>query len=122
MDFPTTIESSGLRLCRGIESSVTDMVATEAPIALEFNSGVHAAAFADQEGRILFLREDVGRHRCSMAMAQKAVVAGFPSLAAISAPTSMAISLAKTSGLTLACFVRESGFTAYARPERIVLP
>jgi formate dehydrogenase accessory protein FdhD len=110
--------------------------------------GMHAAALATPEGAVLLAREDVGRHnaldkligaasaagldprghmlaltsRCSAEMVQKAAHAGIAVIAAISAPTTLAIDLAARSGQTLLAFARGRGFTIYAHPRRIRLP
>jgi FdhD protein len=104
----------------------------------------HAAVFASDEGELLVAREDAARHnamdklvghlarqgamppgfvlttsRASYELVQKAATAGFELIAAISAPTGLAVRLAETTGITLVGFARDARFTCYANHSRI---
>lgn len=108
--------------------------------------GLHATALVDPSGEIVDVAEDVGRHnamdkllgrrflagewplsnylalvsgRASFELVQKALLAGVPMLAAVGAPSSLAVELADSFGMTLAGFLSGKRFNLYCRPERI---
>jgi FdhD protein len=109
--------------------------------------GLHAAALFDQDGNIIVVKEDVGRHnavdkvigwmfmngrlpaqhqgllvsgRASFELMQKSLVAGIPLLAAVGAPSSLAVRVAKDFGMTLIGFLRDDRFNIYSDTARII--
>lgn len=115
--------------------------------AFSKTGGLHASALFDLEGNLLVLREDVGRHnaldkvlgyalqnhmlplsqhlllvsgRVSFEIIQKALAGGIPIVAAISAPSSLAVDFARDSGQTLIGFLRDGRMNVYTHPQRIL--
>ncbi len=129
-------------------SVIASMLSTlrQAQRVFETTGGLHAAGLFDLEGTLLAAAEDVGRHnavdkitgrmlldrklplsramikvsgRTSFELVQKALLAGIPLIASVSAPSSLAIDLARESGITLCGFVRGDTFNVYSHPERV---
>jgi FdhD protein len=119
----------------------------EAQAVFTHTGGLHAAGLFNERGELCLLREDVGRHnavdklighgllhatlpysrsillvsgRTSFEIIQKALWARIPCIAAISAPSSLAVELAEQGGITLVGFLRAQTMNVYSHPERIV--
>ena len=130
---------------QAIESALAAMQSRQ-PMHAE-TGAIHAAAWCEADGTLLLVREDVGRHnaldkligamsragndpgngfalvtsRASYEMATKAAVAGITLLVAMSAPTALAVDLARGCGLTLVGFARPGRHVVYSHPRRLRL-
>ena len=143
-----TLAGDGLAVPTAVLAAVPDRV-REAQRVFDQTGGLHAAAVCDADGAVRCVREDVGRHnavdkvigwaaterrlpltgmalfvsgRCSFEVVQKAAVAGVPLVAAVSAPTSLAVDLADQVGMTLVGFLRGDTMNVYTHAHRVSLP
>ena len=130
---------------RGIIVAMPDRVRLQQPV-FSATGGLHAAAIFTSDGEIVIVKEDVGRHnatdkaigallqsgqlpgnefgllvsgRASFELMQKALVAGIPFLAAVGAPSSLAVQTAQKFDMTLVGFLREGTFNIYTGAKRI---
>jgi FdhD protein len=136
----------GPKIPTRVLASLPDALISEQSI-FERTGGLHASGLFDATGKVHAVREDVGRHnaldkligsrlredalpltnfgivvsgRASFELMQKAMVAGAPVLAAVGAPSSLAVELAEEFGMTLIGFLKRDRFNIYTRPDRIV--
>ena len=120
----------------------------EAQAVYEVTGGLHAAGLFEADGTFVAAREDIGRHnaldkligsrllagelplrgrivlvsgRAGFELVQKVAVAGAPIMAAVSAPSDLAVEAAERLGVTLVGFLRGDGFNVYARPDRVAV-
>lgn len=140
-----SVAEDPLRITPGVLTVLPERLRA-AQRVFDSTGGLHAAGLFTADGELLCLREDVGRHnavdkvvghalrggllplrgsvlmvsgRASFELVQKAVMAGIPMLAAVSAPSSLAVDLAAESGLTLVGFLRGTSMNVYTGAERL---
>jgi len=141
----SAVERDEFTISRSVLTSLPDRL-RDAQATFEETGGLHAAAAFESNGTLVTVMEDVGRHnavdkvigrllldgclpapdlgmlvsgRASFELAQKTLVAGMPLLAAVSAPSSLAVGLSREFGMTLVGFLRGPTFNIYAGEHRI---
>jgi len=142
----SVIKNDGLFVSSAIISKLPETLESVQSV-FKHTGGLHACGVFNIKGELLLHKEDVGRHnaldkligsllisnkiplsnnvlllsgRISFELVQKAVRAGIPIIAAVGAPSSLSLSLAKEYGVTLIGFVKNSGFNIYCGIERII--
>ncbi|HEY8675827.1 MAG TPA: formate dehydrogenase accessory sulfurtransferase FdhD [Candidatus Dormibacteraeota bacterium] len=142
---PYTVRDDPLVVAPSLLAALPDTLRTAQQMFTR-TGGLHAAAIFSAAGELLCVREDVGRHnafdkvigwaatqrllplashiilasgRASFELTQKALMAGIPMLAAVSAPSSLAVELAEESGMTLVGFLRDQHMNVYTGHQRV---
>lgn len=140
------VTTDGVRVSADVLAALPEGLREQQSL-FESTGGVHAAGLFDALGTAVVVREDVGRHnavdkvvgramrdgtlplrghvlqvsgRASFELVQKAAMAGIPVLAAVSAPSSLAVELAESVGVTVVGFSRGASFNVYSRPDRVL--
>ena len=140
------LHRAGFTITRGALAGLPDALRAKQDV-FDRTGGLHASGLFDEAGEISLVREDVGRHnaldklignrlmanalplssfgivvsgRASFELMQKAMMAGCPFLAAVGAPSSLAVQLAEEFGMTLVGFLKRDRFNIYTRPDRVV--
>ena len=139
------ITTNDFSINQDILGGLPDALRTD-QVVFDQTGGLHASGLFNAEGELLAVREDVGRHnaldkligsrlqsndlpfvnfgialsgRASFELLQKAMMAGCPLVAAVGAPSSLAVELAEEFGITLIGFLKRDRFNVYSRPDRV---